>query len=354
MINLKLLSKHRDFLFGLAIISILIFHFSADVKIAMFDDHLISLFDKNLNIIQNSIYFLAIGFYVLIRSIGVEIFLLLSGMGLYWSYEKDQNVKQFYKRRCNRILAPYLITAIPFWIIRDFVIESNGIIEFIKHITFIALFTEGTISTWYAGFAMFTYLIYPLLYYLLFQTKHKNIIFLILLASTIIIPVFTINISFVHNAEVAILRIPIFLIGCRLAPEIKNERKIDKRYLYIIFFTGLIIKLIFGFYYIPPFPLRMISAIWSLSLLAIFLIIANKIEKRPMKPAQIKCAKILKTAGFYSFELYLIHVCIRNILKHCGIPTWSITIYFTIIILTFILTIPLQRLSTYLTKKVSK
>lgn len=352
MINLNKLSKHRNLLFGLAIVSIIIFHFSADVKDAIFEDHLISLFDHDLNVIQNIINFLIIGFYVLIRSVGVEIFLILSGMGLYWSYGKDRNITQFYKRRCSRIIAPYLLVAIPFWLARDFIIESKGFIQFIKDLTFVSLFTEGTLSTWYAGFAMFTYLIYPLIYYLLFQTKHKNTIFLILLTTSIILPAMTINIPAVHNAQVAILRIPIFLTGCRLAPEIKNERKVKKKYLYLIFFAGLIIKLTLGFYEIPAFPLRMTSAIWSLSLLAIFLIAADAIEKRPIKPIQVKCAKTLQTIGLFSFELYLLHVCIRNVVKHCGIPTWHTTTYLAIIIVTCLLTIPLNRLSSYITKKV--
>ena len=355
MINLNLISKHRNLLFGLSIISIILFHFSADVKIAIFDQHLTSLFGEDLNIAQNIIYILITGFYVIIRSVGVEIFLFLSGMGLYWSYQKDTNTIHFYKRRCSRILIPYLITAIPFWITRDFIIENKGLTQFVQDISFISLFTEGTISTWYIGFALLTYLIYPLLYYLLFRTKHRNAIFVVILTASLVLPALTINhISYVANAAVAILRFPIFLIGCRMAPEIKNNRLIKRKYLQYIFAIGLALKLSFGFIYINPYPLRLLSCVWALSLLAIFLIITDAIEKKSKNAIRTKCYNIISTAGNYSLELYLIHVCIRNILKHCGIQTWHILPYCAIIVTTCLLAVPLKNISTKLAQKIFK
>ena len=51
-----------------------------------------------------------------------EIFVFLSGMGLYYSFSKDSNVKKFYIKRYKRILIPYVIVAIAFWGIKDLLI----------------------------------------------------------------------------------------------------------------------------------------------------------------------------------------------------------------------------------------
>lgn len=55
-----------------------------------------------------------------IGNVGVDIFLLLSGIGLYYSYERSS--AGFFKRRLSRVLIPHLIFAVPY---RD--IKSRGV-----------------------------------------------------------------------------------------------------------------------------------------------------------------------------------------------------------------------------------
>lgn len=51
-------------------------------------------------------------------NLGVDIFLLLSGMGLYYSCKKNFEVGLFYKKRIKRIFVPYLFISIGYWILR--------------------------------------------------------------------------------------------------------------------------------------------------------------------------------------------------------------------------------------------
>ena len=124
------LSKYRKVLMGVQIILIIIFHFTEDCKI----------YDVRFSGIINL-------FYRYIRSSGVDMFLLLSGLGLYFSWKKKPEPKAFYKKRYMRILIPYFIVAVPAWIWLDIFWMDKGWGAFFKDISFISFFFEETRNT---------------------------------------------------------------------------------------------------------------------------------------------------------------------------------------------------------------
>ena len=134
-VSFNLFSKYRDVLMGMAILSILVFHYTEDCYIAGINyGGVVKLYKTYIG------------------SSGVDIFLLLSGLGLYYSYSKDNNLKNFYLRRIKRVLIPYLIISVPVYIWYDFFFLSDGIIGFINNLFFITLFTSGNILFWYIYF----------------------------------------------------------------------------------------------------------------------------------------------------------------------------------------------------------
>ena len=86
--KLELLSKYRTHIMGAAMIWIMFFHspFSAATQAGNFLH--------------------TIGFY------GVDMFLLVSGLGLYYSMRKSKGTLDFYRKRVIRILPAYLIVTI--------------------------------------------------------------------------------------------------------------------------------------------------------------------------------------------------------------------------------------------------
>ena len=101
--NWNVFSKNRDAIYGVAIISIIIFHFFEDVA------------SSNISggRFAGEIYNTFVG------SVGVEFFIFLSGVGLYFSMTKDSRVRYFFQKRLKRILPTYLTVAVPYWIAVD-------------------------------------------------------------------------------------------------------------------------------------------------------------------------------------------------------------------------------------------
>lgn len=83
------ISAHRQFLYGISALWILFFHMNAELP--MHGGFRI------LRLIQSA------------GNCGVEIFLLLTGYGLYASLNRNSNVLRFYRRRLARVLLPALV-----------------------------------------------------------------------------------------------------------------------------------------------------------------------------------------------------------------------------------------------------
>ena len=93
-IKLSLISDYRSSIMGVGALLIVIFHLwlSLFAKIEY-----VSTIER---VIKNICY------------CGVDIFFLVSGLGLYYSLKKNNDVKQFYKRRFPKFILGFLIASV--------------------------------------------------------------------------------------------------------------------------------------------------------------------------------------------------------------------------------------------------
>ena len=82
--------------------------------------------------------------FALYGNLGVDIFLLLSGVGLYYAWSKKPKLGDFYARRFVRVLVPYLIFALPYWAWRDLWLHKGN---FLLDLTGLSLPMQGIITT---------------------------------------------------------------------------------------------------------------------------------------------------------------------------------------------------------------
>ena len=145
--NLKNISKYRGELFGLAIIEIIIFHYFETLLAVGVTNSLLKLISK--------------AYVYVLGSIGVEVFLFLSGMGIAFSLSKKHTLFSFYRDRAKRLLLPYAVIGLVFWIVRDFIILKNGVVTFILDFTLISFWVKGTGTLWYMAFIILMYAVSP-------------------------------------------------------------------------------------------------------------------------------------------------------------------------------------------------
>ena len=226
-------SLYRNELFGLSIISIMIFHFLEDIKTYTSGGILYNIADV---------------YYMLFASIGVEVFLFLSGMGLFFSMKKNSDTKQFYIKRFKRLCFPYILIGGCYWIIRDFIILKLSVLDFLLDFSMLSFLLQGRKNIWFVAFIILMYLIYPIIFKCLNQkNKKKKIAYFLLMlfiwglfmAATV---VFFRNVY--SNIEIAVWRIPIFIFGAYMGEKIYNKDKFSI-FDYSLFAFGIIVRMAF-------------------------------------------------------------------------------------------------------------
>lgn len=195
--NLSLLSNYRPELMGFSAIGILMCHATGN-KVVM-----PSVLNKICSLGQ----------------IGVPMFFLLSGMGMFYSLTKTQwgGVINWYRMRYAKLLIPYLLMAFPFFLWND-VMSQGSWMKFWIDITTIAYWTRGG-GVWFVGAIIPLYFIVPWWHKLLNGKAWSWIPSLMVFIALLCFG------SFRHLGEVAF-----FFVGYELGHHVKEGTKINMIY----------------------------------------------------------------------------------------------------------------------------
>ncbi|MDO4978180.1 MAG: acyltransferase [Eubacteriales bacterium] len=223
--NWGMLSKHRAAMMGVAIITIILYHGN---KTKMIFGGPFGLLD----------WMLSNG------NIGVEIFLFLSGFGLYVSFSRNQSVINFYKKRLLRVVIPYLLLGGSFLVAEDLIRvhmkRKSGLYivkdftHFFSDLTLWSFWSDGSKKFWYIALIIVLYLLFPVFYHTIFpknQRKNSGIRWLCWLVVMIvaIIWIRSHHLSWYQSTEIALTRFPIFLGGVFCGPKIVSKEPVNKK-----------------------------------------------------------------------------------------------------------------------------
>lgn len=336
---LEWISRYRNALMGMEILTIIVFHIVNSQRLI------------GVHYIRMSRYI-----YEYIGSSGVDVFLLLSGFGLYFSWKKNQNLIVFYKKRFLRIFVPYIIVALVGWTIRDLILCELDLVAFIKDITFITFFTKGERWFWYILMAAACYFVFPYVYDLI-ETAENYIAEQMRIALIIVFCTGTVVLFDLYNKElydclsIAILRIPAFCGGCLLGKMAYEKRKLTRWNVWIFVILSVVL--------VGPFRLRFTKIVMRYSIAALnfsFCLIAiclleyfkcNIVLRRIVHVVE----NMLNVCGKYSLELYLVHVLLYIVLGKMGYPIAYLRYCLIMILLMIPLSVALKKISEYLIRK---
>ena len=330
--------KLRGELFGFSILTILFFHFFENV----------SDFGES-----SPFYTAATVYNTVFGSVGVDIFLFLSGMGLFFSMAKNSNVPSFYKRRLKRILPAYLIIGGFGWIALDFLIQQRGILRFLSDFSTVSFWAEGNWLVWYISFIMVMYFVFPLIYRLLNVRSRSlsNILISVLIAAVIVLNILLsfFATEFYDNTEVALWRTVIFLIGAWFGKTVYKKEKLTYEFYLLVALSIVFTVMTFitsaepGFLW-GIFELRFQMTFYPFIILIAAAGVISLFDGRLFNRG-------LKWLGGISLELYLSHVMIRAIFNSIGLPTYNILNYLMVLVLSFAVSIGVNHLVKRFTKK---
>ena len=312
----KSLSKFRSELMGFACLWVMLRHNPFDWPSALYPIKLFALYGN----------------------LGVDMFLLLSGVGLYYAWSKKPVLSDFYARRFVRLLVPYVLFALPYWVWRDLYLHQGS---FWLDVTQLSLPLKGVDTTWYIPAIAVFYLLYPLIAKFLFSGDRWTRT--TLLCGVVMVLCLHLNYgnsSIYQNCEIALTRSVVFLVGCALGKSVRDGEPMASHYpalsvLWIILFTTWRENVSLGAVWI-----RFCFVPLSLSICIALCWVLEQLES---------CGglrRFLRFFGERSLELYLTHIPIKIVFYHY-IPVkawdpWGIATYAVILLISLTVSILLH------------
>ncbi len=209
-IELANISKYRAELMGVAMLFIILFH----VSLPRWD-----------------------AFYGLRRmgNVGVDMFLFLSGIGLWFSWMKVPSYKHFYIRRFLRIYPAWFIIACLYYIPRFHGASLGAWVDLIGEITINWDFwLRGELSFWYIPAIMVLYIFAPSYMQLIKRHPVYRWLPIIMIMWCILVQYVTpIHLALGH-LEIFWSRVPIFFIGINMGEMVRQKRTMDGTSIWMI------------------------------------------------------------------------------------------------------------------------
>lgn len=299
-LNYNLLSKHRTKLMGFAILNILLLHFCQDAIV--------------FNTKSKIIYRFSQIYGRFLSSFGVDLFIIVSAIGIYYSWNKSKNIKNYFMKRITRVLIPYFLISIPYFLVINFVINNNTFIYLLKDLFFISFFQSGNTIFWYIFAIMMFYILFPILNKIV-NKKNGNLYITLLLVLDVIFNylIYKYNIVEYNKIIILLVRVPAMLIGTIVAKKVYDKEPISKNTVSILFMLFFIVNMIFvyDFKYVIHdfFYSRYLILIVAIMLMFVVSLILEYIDNKRVN-------KVLEFFGKYTLELYLFHIAFRHIIVY--------------------------------------
>lgn len=252
---------------------------------------------------------------------GVDIFLFASGVGCYYSLNKESDSIHFLKRRFMRIMPTYWCVIVV-WLLYKTQTQGMPFTAVVGNLLCIQTFTgQGYEFEWYTGTICLFYVLAPLLAQIVDRIRNWKqcaivVLFLVL---------FSIPFWGSLDLIIVITRIPVFFLGMYFAKLGRQGGCLSGKMLLILItlmFIGIGLLLYFGTYFkdylwwwgLDWYPFILIVPGLCVTISYIMEKLGDNLIKKGMET-------ILGFIGKHSFEIYLVQLFIFDIYGTCFVAT---------------------------------
>lgn len=255
-------------------------------------------------------------------NMAVDVFVFFSGLCLTLAAQKHgytgKGWKAYFSRRLVRVLLPYLIIAVPYYLWNCFAEHSGSfmrrMVVFGGNLSSASFWLKGTQTTWFAFAILVFYLLFPLLFT---AVKKNPRLGPALLAGAALLAVASAYTPIVKNSLLVWARLPVFVTGI-LVGFWKKKLEQAKTTPGILLPAAVLLLAALGWWIslselgqtkLPQVCRLLLYLPMTLALLYLISLI----------PGKSKGNGILHFIGTLSFEIYLIHITLLHPLRVYGL-----------------------------------
>lgn len=324
--SIALVSDYRGAIYGFAILWIAFFH-------AWAIDHVDYSFGHDslmwFRTIMNA------------GNVGVDIYLFLSGISLYQSFHRDQDSYNFIRKRMLRVFLPVVLIDGLYWFIR-FAVFEGSFAAFVSRITMLSFWMTGDQTIWFVSLIVILYFMYPFIYGFLYNGSKDQRSFLwrcilLLLAAYVVLIAFYKVSPYYKTVEIAVTRIPAFLIGAFAGKAVYERKKIPNALIPLFVVIALAFFAALHYDAVHNILRRFMFAAGGISICFILAVIFSFLDRLGNK-ATDQILRFFTWVGGFSLELYLSHIMLNQIYRLTDLYIkGNFVRYFIVICIAFIL-----------------
>ena len=227
---------------------------------------------------------------------GVDIFLFVSGFGLYCSLSRGIKLRSYICRRLLRIYPEYIITIAVLFLLIQHIPIKNVLFQLVG----INLFVYQDLTLWYVPLIVILYLIYPIIHRLAEKTQLNIWIMMVLYIIADLVFIYFFGMQF-GLMQIITDRVPVFLLGVWAGRYYKKDnRPIPFTICLCIFLAGVVAFVSLAFlghyeHYRFAYLIMAVAASVLISMISVKLGEKNILNK------------LMSFIGSISYQIYLIH-----------------------------------------------
>lgn len=325
-IELENISRYRGELMGIAMLFIILFHVSLP---------------------RNDLFF---GLRRM-GNIGVDMFLFLSGIGLWFSWIKTPSARHFFMKRYLRVYPAWLIVACFYYIPRFHGGDLMAWIDLIGDITINWDFwLHDELTFWYIPATMLLYCFAPAYMELIRRHPIYRWLVIVMILWCVLVQYVTPIHQVVGHIEIFWSRVPIFFIGINMGEMVRSKQRIDGMGIWMILI--MFVMTLFTSIFLEQsrhglFPLY-IERMLYIPLTLTTILLLNRVLRRTPRWFN----KAFKFVGALSLECYLIHI--HFVLDHLPKPWGYWLTFFVCLLITLPAAYLLSKIVNLISKSIEK
>ena len=300
---MNLISRYRNCIYGASILWVVIFHGWA---------------------ITGVDYTFGIGFLHPLQSliaaggVGVDVFLLLSGVSLYFSFQKDSDLYRYMKKRILRVFPAIILIDGLYWFFRYALLNGDAI-GFFSRITLLRFWLTGDQGVYFVSLIMVLYFVYPYFMLYLFRGPNGNsfvrLVILLALEFALIQMIYLVSPKWYSMTEIALTRIPVFTIGCWLGRGVYEGRQIGRGWWIAAIASSLLFLIVLDADILHGMQRRYLFILGGIGFaftLGLLFYAIDEVRRCRVGGMIVRGASSL---GSISLELYLSHIMVIQVLQ---------------------------------------
>lgn len=236
-----------------------------------------------------------------------EGFLFLSGFGLYYSFSKNNDRRTFYKKRFNRVLFPYVIMGLPFFLY-GLICGDLSITKFFLKVTSLYFWLFGNDGMWYISMSVALYALFPFAYKFMFGNQQEKSVLLrtLLLVVACVAVCWTLYMNapaYYAKLEIGIVKTPMFFAGMLVGYYSRNNKNFSWKHM---LGGGILLCLTFVLKKHCDFATPYYDMAYRLLMMPLACIVLRWLSSKPINAT-------LQWFGKYSLEIYVLQMLVIGI-----------------------------------------